>query len=104
MKVFFDLTKPMFLSTEPSFDGYQVEVNSETIRFCNKVNAIALQVKLAWENGGAIEDEAQKLADVLQEGIRSVLHGEDQIKDTPDASPSEQTPSDEVGEPLWKEV
>ena len=72
MKAYFDRTSALFLTREPSYDAYPVEVPEEIVQFTEMVSALVAAIHLKAELAGAPEDSAQDLTDSFVEGMNLI--------------------------------
>jgi hypothetical protein len=74
MNVYLDLTTPLFVVKEPSFDAVPIQMNSRYVEFLDAVAAMIKEVKAAEISGGAPEDNAQQRADLITKHIEGILN------------------------------
>jgi len=73
MKAYFDITAPLFIVTEPSFDAYPVELSAKTLKKITELNELIARIRLTSDIGGAPEDTAATLAQMLEAGLKEIL-------------------------------
>jgi len=69
IEVYLDMTEPLFMLREPSFYAVKVMMDGQSVAVLDRIAEMQKAVKRAHELGGAAEDEAQKLADIIDEHI-----------------------------------
>lgn len=82
MNVYLDLTTPLFIVREPSFDAVPVQMDGRYVEFLEAIAAMIKEVKEAEISGGAPEDAAQDRADIITRHIAGVLHEDSNTPDT----------------------
>jgi hypothetical protein len=74
MKAYFDMGLPLFLSREPRFDGYPVEVDEQVVLAVDRINALVTEVIDVADLAGAPEDTAQMLSQLLEDKMKEILN------------------------------
>ena len=71
--IYFDVTRPLYLSREPSFDGVPVQIEDDIVDFIEDLTTLLLTMQGRIYEAGAPEDYAQKLAESFITDLRGLL-------------------------------
>ena len=70
MKVYFDRTKPFYLTDEPGFYGVEVDVSDIALTNITALNALKMEMELRIRDAASPERANQELAEYFVEQVR----------------------------------
>ena len=73
MTVYFNRDLPLFLSSEPNYNGIQVDVSDKYLQLIEDIRAVIQVVDVEITNTGSPEDYNQALAEMFAEGLQEIL-------------------------------
>ena len=74
MKYYFDRTTPLFIQPEPTFDGYEVQMDGDIAQFLLELRDIFESVNRKANDTGAPEDHVQEWAEELEARIKDTYY------------------------------
>ena len=101
MTIYFDRTLPMYLTSEPSYNGIAVNIDTEALQFVIDMNQLLTQMEARINESGAPEEYNQELAEQYVAGLNEIWENHSVRPETrpiasftPDPSPSVPTEGD----------
>jgi len=73
MTVYFNRDLPLFLSSEPNYNGIAVDVSDKYLQLIEDIRVVIQAVDVEITNTGSPEDYNQSLADIFVEGLQEIL-------------------------------